>query len=562
MKLSLKAKKRDIIITLVSVLVCVALFGGNMVLSLFTPIKGIYFDMTDEGLYTMTDAMVRETQFVNELEDGKKIEIIFAADPDSLTGSETTRLVYFMALKLAELYDNIDVKTVNASLNPTAFAPYKPTSLSVINPDDVIVAYGDRYRIVNAEKFWTVGSDDKYWSFNGEYRMVTLLRSVTAIGMPKAYFLKDHGETYYDPENPSSEMSLKMSSLATLLTECGLEIKTLSISEVEKIPDDCVLLIINNPTHDFATDPSQYDRLDYIPDTEKLERYLVKNQGAVMLAKDYRIELPVLEAFLYDWGFEFGDALIKDETASLDDSSATSGKTNTSIIAQYDTDEDSYGYAIYKEYASTSSAPRTIFTNTGYVKCSFYESNSVTEGGTASVSHKYASVLSTSAGAKAYAKNPVTGEYQDLAGYAAKYDVAAIVARDAVDTVKNENIYSYVFCANTADFFSNSLLGNPSYANFDIVTSIIENISRTDEFASMDLGGISLNSSSFGGKQLHYSTLSSEDVEIYSGDGSAVIEYNRGVTSGFITAFTVVVFVFPLVAAVLGIAVCLKRRFL
>ncbi len=563
MKLSfIKAKKRDIIITLVAALVCVVLLGGNMVLAYFTPPKSIYFDMTDEGLYTLTDTMVKECSFVEKLGDDKKVKIIFASDPDVLISSESTRLVYFMALQLQDLYENIEVETINETLNPTAFAPYKPTSLSVIKSSDVIVAYGERYRITSAEKFWTTGSDGKYWSFNGEYRMATLLRSVTAVGMPKAYFLTDHGETYYDAQNPTSEMSLKAESFASLLAECGLEINTLEISKVDKIPSDCVLLIINNPTKDFATDPSQYDRLDYISDTEKIERYLVQNQGAVMVAKDYRIDLPIFESFLFDWGFEFGDALIKDENASLDDSSVSGSKTNTSLIASYDTDENSYGYAIYKEYADTSSAPRTIFTNTGYVKCSFRESEASTEGGSALTTRRYASFLSSSSAAKAYSKNPITGEYQDLAGYAGKYDLAAIVARDSVDSVKNENTYSYVFCANTADFFSNELLGNPSYANFDIVTSVTENISRLDYFASMDLGGTSLNSSSFGGKQLHYPTLSTEDVEIYSGDASEVIEYNRGITTGFITAFATVVLSFPVIVAVLGIIVCLKRKFL
>jgi hypothetical protein len=38
-----------------------------------------------------------------------------------------------------------------------------------------------------------------------------------------------------------------MASFADLLTERGLNIKTLELSAVDKIPDDCAVLIINNP---------------------------------------------------------------------------------------------------------------------------------------------------------------------------------------------------------------------------------------------------------------------------------------------------------------------------
>ena len=37
--------------------------------------------------------------------------------------------------------------------------------------------------------------------------------------MPKAYFLTDHGESYYDPANPDSEMSIANAAFADLLTE-------------------------------------------------------------------------------------------------------------------------------------------------------------------------------------------------------------------------------------------------------------------------------------------------------------------------------------------------------
>ncbi len=550
-------KNINFIISLVALVCIVFLLAGNMALAYFAPSAKMYLDMTNENFYTLSDAMKRETKFIEELSGEKKLEIIFCTDPDYLTASETTRLPYFMALQLQKRYsDNLEVKTVNCRLNPTALAQYKSTSLSEIDERDIIVSYGDRYRIFDMEMFWTTEQSGQRFSFDGEYFMVMLMRSVTAIELPKAYFIIDHGESYYDVNDPESEMSLKTASLAEMLRNCGVEIKTLKISEAEKIPDDCVLLIINNPREDFKTDPDRYGELAYISDTEKIDRYLVKNQGALIVAKDFRTELPVLEDFLFDWGFEFGDTLVKDDESSV---SGTNGET---IIAEYNKDPDSYAYTIYGEYADVSSAPSTVFKNTGYIKCSFKESFATNENGAMNTTRLYRSFLSTSASAKTYAKNPHTGEYTDPSSDASKYDMAAISFRDYLDTEKNEHLLSFILCSNSADFLSNEVLGNPSYANFDIFSAVTKDISRIDVFGSMDLGGGSQNSSSFLGKQFRYPTLSENDVKVYSADAREVIEYNYGITQTFIVSFAVIVFAIPVIVAAAGVAAHIRRKFL
>jgi hypothetical protein len=557
MKFSLiKGKnKRTLVFTLISLFSILFILAGNFVLSYFMPSKSIYLDITKEGLYTLSDAMKEETAFVEELD--KDIEIIFCNDEDKLISSMSTRLTYFMALQLQERYSNIKVKAINASLNPTAFAPYKPNSLSEIYPTDVIVSYGDRYRITSANRFWTFDGDE-YFGYNGEYRIVSLMRSVSAVNQPKAYFLKDYGTTFYDPDNPESEMSQKLSAFKDLLVERGLEIKTLELSLSEGVPDDCALLIINNPTIDFKTDPSKYDSISYVSDTEKLDRYLVKNQGAIMFSKDYRQDLPVLEDFLHNWGIEFGDYLVKDELASLSDALGS----NTQLIASYNKDDTTYSHALYGSYADISSAPRTVFKNAGYVKCSFEESNAAVEDGTSYTSRFYESFLTTSSGAKAYGKNSITGEYNALAGNAGVYDLAGLIIRERIDEIKNETTNSFIFCVNTKDFFENEHIGSTYYANYDIISTLVEDISNVNEYGSMDLGGLSANSSSYGGKQLQSTALSTEQSYVYSGDGKKILETNRGIDTAFIAVFATVVFLIPAGIAIAGVAVRIKRRYL
>lgn len=547
--------RRRLVFTAVTVLLIAVLVGANFVLSLFVPDKSIYFDMTSEGLYSLSAAMKKETEFIGGLD--KKVEIIFCNDRDRLIASQATRVTYFMALQLQERYpDNVEVRTVNPTLNPTALAKYKTTSLTEISTLDIIISYGDRYRVVGCNRFWTV-NEGSYFSYNGEYRMVSLLRSVTAINNPTVYFLTGHGESYYDPTDPESEMSLANAELYDLLVARGLTVRTLDISAADAVPDDCALLIINNPRTDFKTDPTRYDELGYVSDLEKLDRYLVTKQGAIMIAKDYAVELPLLESFLHEWGFDFGTTLMKDEKASIADEDSS----YTQLIATYNTDKESYAYGIYGDYADTSSAPRTVFTNTGYITCSFQESSATSEDGTANVARQYISFLTSSESAKPYARHPETGEYVDLAGEEKCYDLAAVVSREALDSEANEKTHSYIFCVNSPDFLSNELLGNSAYANFDVVSLLIDNISRLEEYASMDLGGLSYNSSSYGGKQIWYSTLSYNDATIYYGNATDVYDYNYGISDAFIATLTVCVFAVPTALLVLGIVVAVRRRY-
>ncbi len=563
-----KSKRTKIftLITSASILLLVAI---NLLLSLFTYNNTFFFDMTLEGLYSLSGEMKSECdeifEEIGKNSDGKKVKLTFCTDPDYLIESSTTRLTYFMAKKLENRYPKlVEVETVNIDLNPSAVSKYKTTSLSEIKPSNIIVSYGDRYRIAGAESFWAKSSTDSY--YNGEYRMASLILSVTAISQPVAYFVTDHGETYYDPENTESEMSIEMAAFADLLAERGLKIKTLNLSEAERVPEDCALLIINNPTKDFTYDKDKLDSFDYVSDTEKLDRYMVMNQGAIIVAKDYRVKLPVFETFLYEWGFSFGDTVVKDEDSSLDNED----DPNTDIIAVYSTDETSYAYAIYGEFADLSTAPITIFSNSGPVYCSYGDGKTVSEAGTPNTTKRYASFITTTEGARLYYRDENGGDY--FAGTAedvGSFDLAAVTVREELDQIANEMTYSYLFCVNTPEFLSDRFISDASYANYDIVSAVIDNISRIDKTASMDLGGLSGNSSSTGGKLLINSSMSANDKSIYSNkfankdkpyEGYQFIKFNHALTTPAIVIYTVIVAAVPLAVAILGIVVSIKRK--
>lgn len=543
---------RNKIFAAITVAAIALLLAINLVLTYFGIHKTLFIDMTPEGLYTLTDAMKEECAYIDEELD-EVVKITFCSDPDTLIATENTRAVYFMATELDNLYDNLEVETVNVTYNPTSVSQYKATSLSVINPTDVIISYGDRYRVIGAAHFWTAYGGETY-SFNGEYEMATIIRSVTAKNRPAAYFVADHGTTYYNVNDKESAGSLETEQFYYLLQDRGLEVKTLRLSEVVEIPDDCVLLIINNPTDDLTSNSPDSANLSYISETEKIDRYLVKNHGSLMVAKDYSVSLPVFESFLYEWGFEFGDSLVSDGSASV------GGDGDTTFAGVYDTDEESYGYAIYGDYAALSSAPQMVFGNTGYITCSFGSGTATPEPGTYSVTRNYAPFFYSSANAESHKYDSLTEDYTDLDKENESLTLAAVATRlevaensDGYDI--NEYYYSYVMCAGSSDFFSSDLIGNPSYANYDVLAALTENMVRTDEYASIELGGLSGNSSNYGGKPL-------VDTDIYSVDDTAADTSYSLISEAAKIWLTVLLMAVPIAVAVVGIVVTVKRRFL
>lgn len=548
---------RTKLFTAITVLLVLTLLAVNLIVTYFGDQRLWQIDLTPEGFYHMSDLMEDTVEGIVTAKDlgGNKrlkypVKITFCTDPDVLQGSMSLRPTYFMALEMQKKYPgDFEVETVNVSVNPAAVAAYKTTSRDSITGSDMIISYGGKYRVVDITNFWT----ENYFSYNGEYRMATLIASLTAVDLPVAYFLVGHGETVYDPENPDSEMSIAMASLADLIADCGMEIKTLDLSEVDRVPEDCSLLIINAPTSDFTVDPDKLDSFYYVSDTEKLDRYLVSHAGAIIVNKGHDVELPVLENFLAEWGIVFGDAVVKDETSCI--YNPDESKHGGDIIAVYDSDKTSLGYAYYTTYAALATAPAMVFSNSGYLYCSFDDGDKIAEPGTLNGSRDYASFIGTTENAVSYVEENVRDENGE-----GKKTLAAMAVRSYLDDFTGETDYSYIFCTNSADFFSNDILGNSTYANYDVMRNVINNISRTDVYADIDLGGVSGNSQSMGGKWSISTALSPVGETKYNADGT-LAHYNKAMTGKAMIWFTVLAMVAPTVALISGIVVFIKRKF-
>jgi len=551
---------RTKIFTLITAVLCVLILALNLTLTFIGNRYTVFADLTREGFYTLSDKMEETCEEILEAkeEDGtyrlkQPIKMIFCDDPDNLVANKDTRITYYMALDIMNRFDNFEVETVNVRNNPAAVAMYKTTSLDTISSTDVIITYGAKYRVATAN-WWT----GEYFSYNGEYSLASIMASLTAVSQPAVYFVTGHGESFYDPENPKSEESLKYAALADLLNDCGFKIKTVNLSAVDVVPEDCTLLIINDPKTDFTSPEDDFDSYSYVSELEKLDRYLVKGSGSVIINKDYRRQnLKALESFCAEWGISFGNMQLRDPGSALDTLPSTDLSHGSSIIATYDTGEYSLGAAYYGKYASLASAPKMVFTDTGYVYCSFEDGDVDSEPGNMNVQKTFASFIGTTEEAAGYESANSSLKLSPEG----KKSLAAMTVRVDLDSYDGEKEYSYFFVSNTKDFFSEELLGNRSYANRDIVATLIQNISRTETHASIELGGSSYNSSSFGGKQTVSSKLNALATDYHSGNGS-YLGTNKAFTDTEKVVFTIVAAAAPVVILILGAGVYIRRKFL
>ena len=578
---------RTKIFTVITVASLILLIALNLFVTSFGIFGNAYIDLTPEGLYTLRDEMTRVCTDIFLTEDGKvrdpekQIKIIFCDDPDNLIANTTTRVIYYMALALSRKFDNCVVEYENVRMTPTAVARYKTTSLTEIDSDDVIVSYGtkdgniERYSITSAEKFWHVGSDNKVYAFDGEYKLASILLSLTLVNRPVAYFVTDHKTSYYDVTNPQNPSNAEYGDFVDLLTERGLEVKNLSLAElirgaasgtVPAIPDDCVLLIIDDPKEDFDAEDSgaNLGNMGYVSETEILDRYMTEERGSIMVTKDYATgSLPNFDDFLAEWGIKCTGMKVKDESSYI---KKQDPNDRTTIIADYDLTEGSYADVIYGDFAAISSSPKVVVSNTGTIVSAYGDSVGDSEAGSTKTSRIFAPFLYTSSGAASFGK--LNGEYNEsMVDAKGKQIIAAISGRQTIDSVSNERTYSYIFCAASRDFFKNELIGNASYANYDIVSALVQNIARLETHAPNTLGGLSLNNSddTFGGKMLDDASIRNKDEYIQgvneNGD-VVVVETRHGLTTAMLVIIIVIASVIPLSIAVLGLVICLKRKYL
>lgn len=554
--MNLKKHRRALMTTLVVAVLLLSVLVNLGLQYLFH--DGLWYaDTTPEDLYTPSKALLDTcAQLTGE------ITITFCMESDRLLANYESRYVYYLAKQLSNRYDNISLVCVDVLDNPTAVDPYRATTATRIDPDDVIVSCGGRYRIYSATSFWTLGEnaadETDYYSFNGEYKLATAFLAITSIVEPVVCFAYGHGESIYVPEGHAREAELapysdpEKSTFWALMREEGLRVEYINL-DTEDIPTDCVLVVLDGPTQDYALAGTNV--LGATDAMTRMHRFLADRQGAVMLFKDPDYSLPNLEDFMADWGIGFENhILVQDMTQSLTDGKEVSDDHRfEKLIVGLSQDDKSVANAIYGDIAALGTAPRTIVERAGTVYKTWLN-DGVASSTVSNLIPGYFDFFMTSANAR---RVTIDGRLDSLEKKVES--TAAVSMRIQYDKKTNDYYYSYCFGAATTTLTDNTYLDNRAYSNYDILFALVRYISRTDEYASTALGGTSLNSEKLGGKPLLTDILDPNGNVRYN-ENRIVVEQYKPMTTEAAVAWTITLVCVPVLLTVCAAGYVLARR--
>ncbi|MDD6094887.1 MAG: Gldg family protein [Clostridia bacterium] len=421
-----KKRKFNIIGTAVTALLLAAAVLINITVYVLADKFRWYIDMTKGQVYSLCDA---SKEILSDVKD--EVNIYFAVEADKVyEASPNLYYVYQTAREMEADFDNIHVKCVDIIKNPAFFKGYHTTAAQDIYTTSVIVESGTEFRLYTVDSFFVTNEDGKIWAYEGEYKLVTAVLTVTAAEMPVVAFTASHGEKTGD----------KAKALVSLFSDGGFEVVDVDLSR-EELPEDVRIVVVNDPVYDFTGieggDADEIKKLDAFMDTFGTLMVFSSPENAGNLTN--------LSEFLSEWGIAFTpDTYIKDTSHSL----SVDGKK---VLADYTS--DSMGASLYLDIANMENAPKTVMGNVMPLKV-LYEEDDQLDG-----SKQTSPVLTAYDTAKA-----VSAEGETDAG-----GVPLLTVTRETKLIDNEYYYSYVLVGGSADFLSDSYINSTSFANRDIV---------------------------------------------------------------------------------------------
>ena len=341
-----KKLKYGTVAAILTVLFIVFIAVINIILSAASEKYPLYFDMTSEELYDISDASL------NELSDGKNdVSILFFAKEDKLAdvGGSSLEMISKLAKKYGSLFPNVHVEYIDLVSQPNAANKYKKTSSDRVTQTTVIFtceATGAS-KIVQRDGFFTFMTNSStgaktVHSFDGEKRITSCIKQVANATTPTALFTTGHGEP-----SPTGLW------IGSTLEKEGYEVKTVNLSN-EEIPDGTELLVVYYPQYDFAGIDAE--KAGGTNEISRFSNYL-KDFGnvIVVLSPTTRSELSELSALLSEWGISYtSGAIVTESPANALDNDGFF------VIGNYAGEEDSYAYQLHKGVSESASSPRPI----------------------------------------------------------------------------------------------------------------------------------------------------------------------------------------------------------
>lgn len=242
-------------------------------------------DLTKSKIYSLTK---QSKEKIKEVKQNVNIYLI---------GYDETSTEYILGKQYEEINDKIKCVIVDTQKRPDLALKYGATSENRIV---VIEGPDKKYKVISSnEMIMTDNEENKSYDITEE-KLTNAIQDVTVNFRPKVYFLTGHNE--YSIENGGM-----LELFAQFIINDINEVSELNLKE-QIIPKDCDLLIIANPTKDFAETEAK-DIIEYIKNGGNImwmQNPAILNRKDVTTYKEFKNINKVLDQY----GISFSDGIV------------------------------------------------------------------------------------------------------------------------------------------------------------------------------------------------------------------------------------------------------------
>jgi len=324
----------------------------NAIVSAVDSKYSLYFDMTDDQIFSISDETVKLVQSrldEYEKEHGQKpqIKISFHNARDRIMEDEMKSWVVNLAESYAERFPEVVVEfNEDQNRHPERYTYYTELGYE-INTGSVIVSNtlekgAFRYLTLDSCLVYDENGEN-VWAFQGEMKLNAAMIYITSRKSPVVTFTTGHGESV--PE-----------ALMEIFNNCGFTIEEVDLTKDEINPQS-KMLVMCNPQKDITFSENDTAVTEYT----KISNYLNEYRSMVVIASPTTPTLPVLDELLADWGME----LVRNQVVMDDIYCHT--QDNQMIYVNY-AETDTVAAALTKSLTELSNPPRSISVDTAPIR--------------------------------------------------------------------------------------------------------------------------------------------------------------------------------------------------
>ena len=284
------------VITLVFIAVVIVV---NLIVGILTDRKNLKLDLTENQLFEVSQDSI---DYVKSIK--KDVEIaVMKNESYFTTGSTYTKMVLETLEKYKNYSDHIKLDYYDIASNPDVVTKYSSSYNGEIKEGDIVVASGDRVKVMSVDDLFTFQSDyygnSSITGYKGEQELTSAIMSVTDANPIKVAFIsKYNGSAIYHSDNAYS-----ISALYSMMDKNGYEVSEIDIMSDELSPEDYDITVLPAPINDLTEDCiTKLD--DFLYNGGDLDRDLI------YIADVLQYSTPNIDDFLEVWGIEIGGSIV------------------------------------------------------------------------------------------------------------------------------------------------------------------------------------------------------------------------------------------------------------